>query len=71
MIFAICYLDQRFQKLLTEVKTSCVSWIVAILRHLNFSNILTRVGLCNVADGCVRKKVGNLSRLDNAGELEP
>ena len=57
--------------LLTEVNTSCVCCIVAILDHLNFLNSLMRVGLCKVADGWVRKNVGNLSLFDRAGELEP
>jgi hypothetical protein len=29
------------------------------------------VGLCNVAGGCVRKKVRKRTRFDNAGELDP
>lgn len=56
---------------LTDVNTSCVSWIVAIRFHLNFLNSLTLVGLCSVAEGCVRKNVGNRFLLDSAGELEP
>ena len=56
---------------LTEVKTSCVSCIVAILVQLNLLKRATRVGLCSVADGCVRKNVGKRSLFDKAGELDP
>lgn len=56
---------------LTEVKTSVVCWMVAILVHFHFWKSCTRVGLCNVAEGCVRKKVGKRWRLDRAGELDP
>lgn len=37
--------------LLTEVKTSVVCWMVAILLQPHFSKSFTRVGLCSVADG--------------------
>lgn len=56
---------------LTDVKTSVVCWMVAILVHFHFWKSCTRVGLCSVADGWVRKKVGKRWRLDRAGELEP
>ena len=56
---------------LTEVNTSCVSWIVDILVQPNFWKSLIRAGLCNVAEGCVRKNKGNRFLLDNAGELDP
>lgn len=56
---------------LTDVKTSVVCWIVAILVHFHFWKSCTRVGLCRVADGWVRKKVGKRWRLERAGELEP
>ncbi len=56
---------------LTEVKTSVVCWMVAILVHFHFWKSCTRVGLCNVAEGCVRKKVGKRWRLESAGELDP
>lgn len=58
-------------RVLTEVKTSVVCWMVAMRVHFHFWKSCTRVGLCRVADGCVRKKVGNRWRLDSAGELEP
>lgn len=45
--------------------------MVAILVHFHFWKSCTRVGLCNVADGCVRKNVGKRWRLDRAGELDP
>jgi hypothetical protein len=57
--------------ILTEVKSSCVSCMVAIRFHPNSLHNLTRVGLWSVADGWVRKNVGNLSLWDKAGELEP
>lgn len=56
---------------LTEVKTSVVCWMVAILLQFHFWNRRTRVGLCSVAEGCVRKNVGKRCLLDRAGELEP
>ena len=56
---------------LTEVKTSAVCWMVAIRRQPKCLNSRRRVGLCSVADGCVRKKVGKRARSDSAGELEP
>lgn len=55
----------------TEVKTSVVCWMVAMRVHFHFWKSCTLVGLCRVADGCVRKKVGKRWRLDSAGELEP
>lgn len=45
--------------------------MVAIFVHFHFWKSCTRVGLCSVADGWVRKKVGKRWRLDRAGELEP
>lgn len=45
--------------------------MVAIFVHFHFWKSCTRVGLCSVADGCVRKNVGKRWRLDRAGELEP
>lgn len=53
------------------MKTSVVCWMVAMRVHFHFWKSCTLVGLCRVADGCVRKKVGNRWRLDSAGELEP
>lgn len=55
----------------TEVKTSVVCWMVAILVQPHFLKSWTRVGLCRVAEGWVRKKVGKRWRLERAGELEP
>ena len=43
------------------LNTSSASWSTAIFDHPNFSNSLTRVGLCTVADGWVRNNVGNLA----------
>ena len=60
-----------FSETQTSVNTSCVSKIAAIRFQPNLRNSLMRVGLCKVADGCVRKNVGNRWRLDRAGELEP
>lgn len=39
--------------------------------HSNMLKSLIRVGLWIVAEGCVRKNVGNRFRLDNAGLEEP
>lgn len=59
------------EKVLTEVKTSVVCWMVAMRVHFHFWNSRTRVGLWSVAEGWVLKKVGKRWRLDRAGELEP
>jgi len=56
---------------LTEVNTSWVCWMVAILVQPNFLKSFTLVGLCRVADGWVRKNVGKRLVLDKAGELDP
>ena len=45
--------------------------MVAIRVHWNFWKSLILVGLCSVAEGWVRKNVGNRFLLDSAGELEP
>lgn len=44
---------------------------MATLDHPNFCINFIRVGLCTVAEGCVRNKVGNLERSDNAGDDAP
>jgi hypothetical protein len=43
---------------LTVLKTSSASCRMAILDHPNFWKTLIRVGLCTVAEGWVRNKVG-------------
>lgn len=63
--------EMKKKKVLTEVKTSVVCWMVAMRVHFHFWKSCTLVGLWRVADGCVRKKVGKRWRLDRAGELEP
>ena len=59
------------QFILTEMKTSSACCRIATLDQPNFCMSFTLVGLCTVAEGWVRKKVGNLLRSDKAGELEP
>ena len=49
------------KSLLTVLKTSSDSCRTAILDQPNILNILTLVGLCTVAEGCVRNNVGNLA----------
>ena len=56
---------------LTEVKTSSASWIIAIRDQSNILKSFILVGLWIVADGCVRKNVGNLWRLESAGLEDP
>ena len=56
---------------LTVTNTSSASRMIATLDHLNFLNNLTLVGLCMVADGCVRKKVGKRTRSESAGDEAP
>ena len=48
-------------------KTSSASWITEIRCQPYFLNTFTLVGLCTVAEGWVRNKVGNLSLLESAG----
>lgn len=52
---------------LTDMKTSSACWSMATRVHSNFFINLMRVGLCTVADGCVRNNVGNRLRSDSAG----
>lgn len=56
---------------LTVLKTSSASCKMAIFVHLNFFMSEIRVGLCTVALGWVRKRVGKRFRLDKAGEEAP
>lgn len=55
----------------TEINTSSACCNMATRDQPNFSMSLILVGLWTVAEGCVRNKVGNLLRSDNAGELAP
>lgn len=52
---------------LTDIKTSSACCKIATRDHPNFFINFIRVGLCTVADGCVRNNVGNRLRSDNAG----
>ena len=56
---------------LTVLKTSSASCKMAIFVHLNCFISEIRVGLCTVALGWVRNRVGNRFRLDKAGEEAP
>lgn len=53
------------------MKTSSACCSIAIRDQPYFNNNSTLVGLCTVAEGCVRNKYGNLCLSDNAGELAP
>lgn len=52
---------------LTDMKTSSACCKMATRVQPNFFNNFIRVGLCTVADGCVRNNVGNRLRSDSAG----
>lgn len=56
---------------LTDIKTSSACCKIATRVHPNFAISFIRVGLCTVADGCVRNRVGNLLRSDKAGLEAP
>ena len=59
------------RSLAVVVKSSSTDCRMEMLYQLNSLNIWILVGLWIVAEGCVRKRVGNLSLFDRAGELAP
>lgn len=67
-VIVCCFCYKNTEKiLLTDIKTSSACCKIATRDHLNLFINLIRVGLCTVAEGCVRNNVGKRLRSDNAG----
>lgn len=60
-----------FMVVLTDIKTSSACCKMATRDQPNFFINLILVGLCTVAEGCVRNNVGKRLRSDNAGDEAP